>query len=332
MQPVHIISPFSSWETEGGVWWHALEIFESLKKIAKVELWTELEPNPKLSSYPIQRIRPFRGEMPRNGTFIFVGMAQLPGNWYDHTAPNKVMLECTMFAAPRLYRALNRLSLDGKRSVDVGFCSELTKKLCALPGIVRVPCPGLEPFFQIQRNPTMRSFTIGKVSRNSLQKHHFRDISLYKKLVSAGCRVNIVGGICLAPYLEEEVEGLQLLPERPRGDLPEFLAGLDCFFYRTSLHYLENIGTVIVEAMASGLPVVAHRQGGYVDIVHHGENGYLFDTNEEAYAFLHELSLHPSLVQEMGRNAREMALKCQAASWTGRVTKNGGVTELGSFE
>ena len=37
----------------------------------------------------------------------------------------------------------------------------------------------------------------------------------------------------------------------------------------------EGFGLVILEAMASGKPVVASRSGGIVDIVRDGENGFL---------------------------------------------------------
>lgn len=305
-QPIHIIAPFDP-DGKGGVWWHALGIYDQLVKKAQVELWSEINPSTDLASYPIRTIRPFRGEMPREGTFIFVGMLKFPGSWYDHAQPAGIVLECTVFAPAKLYRTLNRLSLSGRRLVEVGYSSELIRRLCSVPGNINKPIHGLEPFFQVEKSSTTSTFTIGKVSRNTLLKHHFRDISLYRKLAESNFSLNIVGGECLAPYVAEHIERLQLLPEMARKDLPAFLSGLDCFFYRTPLHCPESFGLVILEAMAAGLPVVVHRQGGYRDLIIEGENGFLFDTDDEAYEYFRRMKSNSSLVQRMGRSAREIA-------------------------
>jgi len=41
----------------------------------------------------------------------------------------------------------------------------------------------------------------------------------------------------------------------------------------------EAFGITIIEAMACGLPVIASKNGGIVDIIKDGENGYLFEIN-----------------------------------------------------
>jgi len=50
------------------------------------------------------------------------------------------------------------------------------------------------------------------------------------------------------------------------------------------VNFDEPFGFSVVEAMACGTPVIATRRGSMVEIVRHGENGFLVDTQEEAVA------------------------------------------------
>ncbi len=62
-----------------------------------------------------------------------------------------------------------------------------------------------------------------------------------------------------------------------RKDIPELMRLFDVFAL-PSLN--EGMGRVVVEAMASGKPVVAADVGGIPDMVHHGKNGYLVDPQD----------------------------------------------------
>ena len=91
---------------------------------------------------------------------------------------------------------------------------------------------------------------------------------------------------------------------RPSPDSPErFLQGLDVFFYRTRDDLFEGFGRVVIEAMACGIPVVVHQRGGYSSLINHGENGFLFNTDDEALECIRQLGRDADLRRRMGQAA-----------------------------
>jgi glycosyltransferase involved in cell wall biosynthesis len=71
----------------------------------------------------------------------------------------------------------------------------------------------------------------------------------------------------------------------------------------------EGSPLALLEAMASGIPVVAARVGGILDIVHHGVNGLLFDAGDSdtAAELLVRVLLDHTLARELGEGARTRA-------------------------
>jgi glycosyltransferase involved in cell wall biosynthesis len=73
----------------------------------------------------------------------------------------------------------------------------------------------------------------------------------------------------------------------------------------------EGLPVAVVEAMASGLPVVASRVGGIPDVVHNGETGFLLSPGDvEGYAEKIVLILtNEGLRRQMGTASRLYAEK-----------------------
>ncbi|MFB2581069.1 glycosyltransferase family 4 protein [Herbiconiux sp. P15] len=77
----------------------------------------------------------------------------------------------------------------------------------------------------------------------------------------------------------------------------------------------ETFGQTLQEAHAAGLPVIAPAAGGPLDLVRHGENGYLFDpADDEDFALrVHSLVTDPALRLRMGEAGRRTVI---GTSWS----------------
>jgi alpha-maltose-1-phosphate synthase len=73
----------------------------------------------------------------------------------------------------------------------------------------------------------------------------------------------------------------------------------------------ELLGLSVLEAMASGLPVVASRLGGVPEIIVHGETGFLVEPGhvDELHDRLALLLGEPALAADMGRRGRELVVE-----------------------
>jgi glycosyltransferase involved in cell wall biosynthesis len=107
---------------------------------------------------------------------------------------------------------------------------------------------------------------------------------------------------------------VELLGTRTRGEIAELLASADVLVapsVPTRSGKREGIPVVLMEAMSSGLPVVASRLSGIPEIVRDGENGRLFppgDATALADA-LGELATDGGLRDRLGQAARATALR-----------------------
>ncbi|MCW5873198.1 MAG: glycosyltransferase family 1 protein [Anaerolineales bacterium] len=76
----------------------------------------------------------------------------------------------------------------------------------------------------------------------------------------------------------------------------------------------ETYGNVVVEAMASGLPVIAPNSGGVVDLVEHGKTGlqYPSESPERLFKAVQKLVGDPKLLKQMSKAGFK---KAQSQSW-----------------
>ena len=90
-----------------------------------------------------------------------------------------------------------------------------------------------------------------------------------------GVRLVVIGDGPQRGWLSTHVPGAVVLPAMGTGDLGVALASLDVFVHPGRK---ETCAHALRAASASGVPVVAHRAGGALDVVRHLETGLFSDT------------------------------------------------------
>lgn len=86
----------------------------------------------------------------------------------------------------------------------------------------------------------------------------------------------------------------------------DIMREIDLLFHPTDL---ESFGRIFVEAMGAGLPIVAVNEGGSLELVLDGVNGFLIPLNDtaQAAAAITRLAGSPDLRNDFGRKGRALA-------------------------
>lgn len=158
------------------------------------------------------------------------------------------------------------------------------------------------------------TFVVGTVGRMQAVKHQtllarafIRALELAPDL-KPRLRLALVGdgplrAACAALLEAAGVSALAWLPGE-RGGIPDVMRGLDAFVLPS---LAEGVSNTILEAMASGLPVVATQVGGNAELVADGQTGWVVlsdDVDALAQALL-RLARDPGAAAAMGRAGRE---------------------------
>jgi len=135
-------------------------------------------------------------------------------------------------------------------------------------------------------------------------------IGIYKKLSKTHPNVKMVitGDGPQQDYMMKRMPGAVFTGKLINSDLHRIYASCDIFLFPS---ITETFGNVNLEALASGLPVVAAAKGGQCGIIKEGETGYLVEPkNIDAFCEkLDHLINNPAELKRMSRNAVEYAKK-----------------------
>jgi glycosyltransferase involved in cell wall biosynthesis len=135
-----------------------------------------------------------------------------------------------------------------------------------------------------------------------------KEIERLKSILLANpkARLALVGDGPHHAHLQKHFAGLHVhMPGFLHGEeLAQAYASSDIFVMPSRT---ETLGLVVLEAMASGIPVVAARAGGIPEMIKNGVTGFLFDDEAEASKAVKQLLSSPALRETIGQAARAQA-------------------------
>lgn len=155
------------------------------------------------------------------------------------------------------------------------------------------------------------AFVIGMVANLIPYKGHREAIEAFAQLHAkhGNIRLLLVGrddgiGDELRALAEELRVGEKVIFTGPRSDIPQVMIAMDVLL---SASHEEGFSNVLLEAMASRLPIVATRVGGNPEAVVDGETGFLVDVKapEQIAKAFSTLIENPNLARRMGQAGRE---------------------------
>jgi glycosyltransferase involved in cell wall biosynthesis len=154
------------------------------------------------------------------------------------------------------------------------------------------------------------AWLFGSVGRFAPEKDYRFLVRAAAPLLGPGTRLLLVGDGPEMPAIRAEIDARAVAPfvalPGLRHDVPDLLAALDVFVLSSRM---EGLPLVALEAMATGLPVVATAVGGLPNLITEGENGFLVPSGDEPAlaARLASLRDDPALARAVGDRARARA-------------------------
>ena len=236
------------------------------------------------------------------------------------------------FGARRLSQMMSILSPNARRKL-AAFTEDqimnLSLQYYRLGRVLLAPNPELvemlqrrtaRPTFLMQRgvdtvffSPEKRSredgeLVIGYVGRLSPEKSVRVLQDVEQALIAAGFtnyRFLIVGDGHEHDWLRSNLQRVELTGVLQGEDLARAYANMDIFAFPSQT---DTYGNVVLESMASGVPVVVTAGGGPKYLVSHGVTGLVSTTPAEFIENVLRLARDPDLLERMRIRAREFAL------------------------
>ena len=225
-------------------------------------------------------------------------------------------------AEGRLQKLINSIYFKLGWSMPVALSPEVQETIVDFYGMRPESVPVVYNGIDLSRCREKKSYALSHpasiihVGRFDVPKNHFGLLEAFQKLRQTypDCQLHLLGDGDLRPQIEQQVQERNLVGavmlHGMQGQVHPYLQNADIFVL-PSLY--EGIPMTIIEAMGTGLPIVATEVGGIPDLVQHGETALLVPCETDAIwkACLTLLQDH-DLREKLGKNAREASGKFSA--------------------
>ncbi len=193
-----------------------------------------------------------------------------------------------------------------------------TERFYTAPGPAAAPCENPDPEKKLLPEGFTQpdSIVVGTVGRLEPVKDQATLVKAFARAAGRDSqqrlRLLLVGDgsqrDSLSRLIAEEGIDKRVYMAGSREDIPDLMRQMDIFVLPS---LAEGISNTILEAMASGLPVVATDVGGNAELVQEGRTGFMVPAEDvEAMAErLGHYTLDEKLIKTQGQASREFALK-----------------------
>jgi glycosyltransferase involved in cell wall biosynthesis len=189
------------------------------------------------------------------------------------------------------------------------------RKLLVIPNGIELgrfhPAPAARERVRRELGIADDAWVIGTVGRVAVEKNQALLLRAMAPLLGPTTRLIVAGDGPLLPELTALAASLGVTPHAHllgvRRDVPDLLNAFDVFALSSDT---EGLPLVILEAMATGLPVLSTRVGGVPNVIDEGETGYLVPIGDEAALRdrAARLRADPALGRACGARARQAAI------------------------
>jgi phosphatidylinositol alpha 1,6-mannosyltransferase len=155
-----------------------------------------------------------------------------------------------------------------------------------------------------RRTSQSEVFTLGYVGRLTPEKNVRLLVAIERRLLASNCgpfRLLIVGDGLERHWLEANLKTAEFTGFLSGIDLARSYADMDLLLFPSET---ETFGLVVIEAMASGVPVVVSNVGGPKYQVQHGVDGFIAQTMDCYVRAAQQLMAEPDVLRRMRGAAR----------------------------